>query len=170
MLRADSAKPRKGGWELHQVEQTTIDAQGSSTQRFERLVYPGNLSHQLLQVLLVNPWQMASRDLWAYLSFLDENRLDSKPEQLIFWQKILTPLTVVIMCLLAFPFALGSQRQSNAGKRLLIGILLGLSFVAINRVLTQLGTQLGVDAMLSALAPNLLFLALAVFLILRRQS
>jgi lipopolysaccharide export system permease protein len=170
MTRAKSAGPLEGGWELHEVEQTTIGAEQSQVRQFEYLVYPGNLSHQLLQVLQISPWQMSSRDLWAYLSFLDENRLDARAESLIFWQKIFSPLTVVIMCLLAFPFALGSQRQSNAGKRLLIGILIGLAFVAINRVVTQLGTQMGIDAMLSALAPNMLFFALAIFLIFRRQG
>jgi lipopolysaccharide export system permease protein len=170
MIRAGSAQPLRRGWELHQVEQTTVDDKKSRVDRFERLVYPGNLSHELLQVLLENPWQMSSRNLLAYLNFLDENQLDSRVEKLIFWQKVFTPFTVVIMCLLAFPFALGSQRQSHAGTRLLIGILLGLSFVAINRVLTQLGTQLGIDAMLAALSPNLLFLAFAFFLIFRRQS
>lgn len=170
MTRASSAEPQDGGWELHQVTQTSIGAEQTQAQHFERLVYPGNLSHQLLQVLQVSPWQMSIRDLWAYLNFLEENRLDASAVSLIFWQKVFSPLTVVIMCLLSFPFSLGSQRQSNTGKRLLIGILLGLTFVAINRVVTQLGTQMGVDAMLSALTPNLLFLALAIFLIFRRQS
>jgi lipopolysaccharide export system permease protein len=170
MTRARSAGPLEGGLELREVKQTTYGAEQTQVRQFERLVYPGNLSHQLLQVLQVSPWQMSSRDLWAYLSFLDENGLDARAESLIFWQKVFRPLTIVIMCLLAFPFSLGSQRQSNAGKRLLIGILIGLAFVAINRVVTQLGTQMGIDAMLSALAPNLLFLAFAIFLIFRRQT
>ena len=170
MIRARSAVPFEGGWELREVEQTTIGAEQSQARQYERLVYPGNLSHELLQVLQISPWQMSSRDLWAYLSFLDENRLDARAESLIFWQKVFSPLTTVIMCLMAFPFSLGSQRQSNAGKRLLIGILLGLTFVAINRVVTQLGTQMGIDAMLSALTPNLLFLTFAIFLIFRRQT
>jgi len=170
MTRAKSAEPLEGGWELRDVKQTRIGADGSQARQFERLVYPGNLSHHLLQVLQVSPWQMSSRDLWAYLNFLDENQLDMSAESLIFWQKVFSPLTVVIMCMLAFPFSLGSQRQSNAGKRLLIGILIGLVFVSINRVVTQLGTQIGIDAMISALTPNLLFLALAIFLIFRRRA
>jgi len=169
MTSAESAEPLEGGWVLYQVEQTVIGAERSQTRQFESLVYSGSLSHHLLQVLQISPWQMSSRDLWAYLKFLDKNQLDATAESLIFWQKAFSPLTAVIMCLLAFPFALGSQRQSNTGKRLLIGILLGLAFVAINRVVTQLGTQMGFDAMLSALTPNLLFLGLAIFLIFRRQ-
>ena len=170
LIRADKAEPRRGGWELHGVEQTTIEGERSSARQFERLLYPGNLSHQLLQVLLVEPRHMSSRDLWAYLRFLDENRLDANVERLIFWRKIFTPLTIVIMCLLAFPFVTGSQRQSNTGKRLLIGILLGLSFAVLDRVLTQLGTQLNFFPVLVALVPNLLFLAVPLYLLFGRRS
>lgn len=170
MIRAEGAEPVGGGWELHQARQTTITDGKASSQVFDRLIYPGNLSHQLLQVLLVKPRQMSSRDLLAYVQFLDVNRLDAEVERLIFWQKMFAPLTIVIMCLLAFPFVMGSQRQSNTGQRLLIGILLGLSFVVIDRVLTQLGAQLGVNAFVIALAPNLLFLLLALYLMIGNQS
>jgi lipopolysaccharide export system permease protein len=170
MISAEGAEPVGGGWELHQVRQTTITDGKASSQVFDRLIYPGNLSHQLLQVLLVKPRHMSSRDLFAYLQFLDENRLDAENERLIFWQKMFAPVTIVIMCLLAFPFVLGSQRQSNTGQRLLIGILLGLTFAVVDRVLIQLGAQFGIIAFVVAMAPNLIFLALAIYLIIGKQS
>jgi lipopolysaccharide export system permease protein len=170
MIRAESAEPVDDGWELHQVSQTTIAGSKAASRFFDKLKYPGNLSHQLLKVLTVEPRQMSSRDLMAYLQFLDENRLDAKVERLIFWQKMFSPITIVIMCLLAFPFVMGSQRQSNTGQRLLIGILLGLSFAVVDRVLTQLGIQYGINAFAVALAPNFLFLVLALTLMIGRQS
>ena len=97
------------------------------------------------------------------LIFCDENKLDASTAQLIFWQKISSPLTVIVMCLLAFPFVLGVQRQSNVGHRLLIGILLGLVFVVVNRLVTQLAVQFGFNAILVALLPSLIFLAVAHF-------
>jgi len=74
----------------------------------------------------------------------------------------------VIMCLLSFPFVMGSQRHSNTGHRLLIGILLGLCFFVVDRLLTQLGLQFGINAFAIALAPNLLFFALAAYLMFGR--
>ena len=69
------------------------------------------------------------------------------------------------MCLLAFPFVLGAQRQSSTGYRLMIGILLGLSFVAIDRLLTQVGMHFELNAMLVAALPNILFLGVACYLL-----
>lgn len=169
-LRAERALPIEDGWELQQVSQSYISAQPATTRTFEKLVYEGRLSRELLQVLMIEPRQMSSLDLFAYLDFLDENRLDSRVERLIFWKKIFTPMTIIIMCLLAFPFVLGSQRQSSSGQRLLIGILLGLAFVVTDRLLTQLGTQFEINALAVAMLPNLMFLSVALYLLLRKQS
>ncbi len=95
------------------------------------MLYEGKLSLRLLEVLMIEPRQMSSNDLRAYLNFLDENKLEGRVERMIFWQKQFAPLTIIVMCLLALPFVLGSQRQGDTGQRLLIGILLGLSFAAV---------------------------------------
>ena len=140
------------------------------TESFERLLYEGRLSQELLQVLRVRPSKMSTGDLLSYLEFLDDNRLDSRTEQLILWKKLFAPLTTLIMCLMAIPFVLGSQRQSSSGQRLLVGILLGLAFVVIDRLLTQMGGALTLDSLLIALLPNLVFLSLAGFLLSRKLS
>jgi lipopolysaccharide export system permease protein len=74
------------------------------------------------------------------------------------------------MCLLAFPFVLGSQRQGSSGQRLLIGILLGLAFVVVERLVIQLGTQFDSNALLIALLPNLTFLGIAIYVLVKKQS
>lgn len=169
-LHAAHAIPVAEGWELQQVRQSIITPQNVTTRQFDRLAYEGSLSRELLQVLMIEPRKMSTMNLNAYLKFLEENRLDSQRERLIFWKKILAPLTIVIMCLLAFPFILGSQRQASGGQRLLTGILLGLAFVVLDRLLTQLGTQLGIMPLLVALLPNLLFLSLTIYLLIKKQS
>jgi lipopolysaccharide export system permease protein len=169
-LRAERALPIDEGWELQQVTQSFISERPATTRTFEKLVYEGNLTRELLQVLMIEPRQMSSLNLYAYLDFLDENRLDARAEKLIFWKKVFSPVTILIMCLLAFPFVLGSQRQSSSGQRLLIGILLGLAFVASDRLLTQLGTQFDINALAVAILPNLMFLSVAIYLLIRKQS
>jgi len=168
-LYAASAVPVENGWELHQVIKSTLGP-AAQTETHQRMLYDGNLSLELLQVLTIKPRKMSIRDLHAYLGFLDENRLESKTERMIFWKKISSPATVFIMCLLAVPFVLGSQRQSGSGQRLLIGILLGLGYVVSDRLLTQLGGHLEINPLVVALLPNLLFLLLAVYLLMRKQS
>jgi lipopolysaccharide export system permease protein len=168
LIKAARAQPLGGGWELHEVTRTLLHDGQASSEQLERLDYPGNLSHQLLQVLLIEPRQMSSRNLYAYLQFLDENRLEATVERLIFWKKMFYPMTIVIMCLLSFPFVMGSQRHSNTGQRLLIGILLGLSYFVVDQLLTQVGIYFRSYTFVIALAPNLMFITLAIYLLIGR--
>ena len=170
ITRVGRAIPIEQGWELQQVEQSLIGDNTVETSSLDRQIYNGSLSPELLQVLMIEPQQMSSSDLYAYLEFLEENKLSAKAEQLLFWQKLFSPLAVVVMCLLAFPFVLGVQRQGNTGQRLLIGVLLGLTFVVVNRLVTQVAVQAGVNPILVALLPILIFLSIAIFLLLRRQK
>lgn len=169
-LHAVQAVPVDGDWELRQVSKTNLDRSGSSSESLESMRYEGSLSLELLQVLNIKPRKMSTADLFAYIKFLDENRLESSAERLIQWKKLSSPLTVIVMCLLAVPFVLGSQRQTGSGQRLLIGILLGLGYAVTDRLLTQLGSHLGVYPVLVALLPNLIFLCFAVYLLMRKLS
>lgn len=169
-LRAEQAVPVGGGWELRQVRKSFFQLSVAKSQSYDRLFYEGSLSLDLLRVLKIKPRKMSTADLFAYLEFLDDNRLDSSAERLILWKKMSSPMTVFIMCLLAVPFVLGSQRQAGSGQRLLIGILLGLAYVVTDRLLTQLGANLGIYPPAVALLPNLLFLSLAGYLLMRKLS
>lgn len=168
-IAADSAIPEGENWRLQNVRETRFENQKITTYEFDKLTYPGKISDNLLDALLIEPRQMSSIDLYTYLEFLQLNNLNADVEKLTFWQKIFAPLTVIVMCILAVPFVIGSQRQGNAGQRLMMGILLGLSYVVTERLLTQLGSHLGVSPIINALLPGLLFLLLAIFLMIRKQ-
>lgn len=169
-IAAESAIPDNDSWRLLQVRQTILNRDAVTSREYDELNYDGKISDQLLDALLIEPRQMSSGDLFTYLDFLQQNNLDASVEQLNFWQKIFSPFVVVVMCLLAVPFVLGSQRQGNAGQRIMMGILLGLSYVVADRLLTQLGSHLGLMPILNAVLPGLLFLSLALYLLMRKST
>lgn len=165
---AQMATTNKQGWLLQDVRKTQLGYDKISEQNFDQLLYSGKLSDQLLQSLVVDPGQMSTLDLYSYVSFLDDNRLNHAAESLALWQKIYSPLTVVVMSLLAIPFVLGSQRNSNAGQRVVTGILLGLVYVILNRLLIQLGEQLQLVPFINAFIPTFIFILFTAFLIRRK--
>jgi len=170
VIVAQSAIPRAEQWLLKQVQKSIIGEQAIHTIAYDEMIYVGNISFQLLEALMIEPRQMSSSDLYSYLVFLEENKLDTSIASLIFWQKIMAPFTVLIMCVLGVPFVLGSQRQNNTGQRLMLGILLGLTYVVVERLLIQLGSQINLSPFINALLPGLLFLILAVYLLIKKQS
>lgn len=123
----------------------------------ERLIAP-----DYFHVLVVEPRQMGALDLARYVRYLEENYLDAAPYAVAFWQRITLPASTWVMLLLAIPFLFGSQRDSGAGRRLFIGLVLGIGFVIIMRVLTHFGLVYNLAPWLAASAPLWIFLALAL--------
>lgn len=169
ILSAESAIPKGTKWRLQNVRQTQFEDKKTSTQVFDQLTYQGNISDHLLTALLTDSQQMSSIELHTYIEFLAQNNLEADAEKLSFWKKILAPFTMIIMGIMTLPFSLGSSRQGNAGQRLTMGMLLGLSYIAVDHVLTQLGIYLGFIPVLNALLPKILFLILAFYLLNKRR-
>ena len=165
---ARKAISKKTGWQLQQVKKTLIGEQGVTQKRFKQTMYAGNLSDQLLQSLVVDSRKMSALDLYSYINFLQENKLNHSAESLSFWRKIYYPITIMVMAIMAIPFVTGSQRNSNTGQRLIIGIILGLSYTILDNLLIQLGEQLQLPAMLNAFLPTLMFIVLTLYLIRRK--
>jgi lipopolysaccharide export system permease protein len=79
------------------------------------------------------------------------------------------PLGVIAMLVIALPFAFSSQRAANAGQRLFIGIVLGIVFLTLSRIINYLGPVYGLAPFLSAALPPALFLLLGL-VALKRQA
>jgi lipopolysaccharide export system permease protein len=169
-LIAETATQIANQWRLKAVQSVQFEQDSVQTEEFDELIYTGKISNKLLDALLIEPRQMSSADLYDYKSFLVKNNLDNSVQSLTFWQKVFAPFTVIVMCLLAVPFVLGSQREGNAGKRLITGILLGLAYAVVSKLITQFGVQINLLPVLNAVAPNILFFILAIYLLYRKQS
>ncbi len=165
---AEKAISNEQGWLLLKVNKSIFVNNKISVEHKNQELYKGKLSEKLLQSLVVDSRQMSSSDLYSYMTFLGDNKLNYAAESLSFWRKVYSPLTIMVMAVLAIPFVTGSQRNSNTGQRIVIGILLGLVYVIMDNVLIQLGEQLKLAAFINALIPTLLFILFTAYLIYRR--
>lgn len=88
-----------------------------------------------------------------------------------FWQKLLMPLTVGAMVLLATPISanLGARRNRSFGLDIGMGALVGILFYLGTQIIFALGQILELNIPLVALFPTLLILACAAIM-LRRMN
>lgn len=147
-----------------QLSDSGVQAESLAEKRMDRLLAP-----EYLGVLVIEPRQMAAFDLFSYITYLRENRLDSRPYEVAFWQRLTMPASTWVMLLLAIPFLFGRQREGGAGRRLFIGVVLGVSFVLVMRVMTHMGMVYELPSWLAASAPLWLFLAIAVVALSRTR-
>ncbi|MCA1790875.1 MAG: LPS export ABC transporter permease LptG [Thioalkalivibrio sp.] len=169
ITRMSQAEYENGGWLLYDVNRSLLSEFGvrvenPPTETAERLLAP-----EYFGVLVVEPRQMAAQDLAGYISYLRENRLDSAAYEVAFWQRVTMPASTWVMLLLAVPFLFGRQREGGAGRRLFIGLVLGVGFVIFMRVMTHMGLVYDLPPWVAASAPLWLFLLIAVVALSRTR-
>ena len=118
----------------------------------------------MISVVMVSPERMALGSLHQYVRHLEENKQRAGRYGVAFWKKIIYPFAALVMMWLALPFALGNQRSGNVSARVMTGVMLGIGFYLLNGLFSNLGVINSWPPLVSAAAPSVMFLALAVIL------
>lgn len=181
-MRAARASQSNNDWLLEDIQITRIDQEKISTERIENMYWKDFVrrntvtfkeidqnkpiadlvSADVLKSISISPESLSAMNLYDQIQYLKSNQLDSRRIELAFWVKIASPLSTLVMLMLSLPFVFASQRSGGAGQKIFIGIMLGIVYVLLNRVLTQLALASGLSPAFSALLPLLCFLVVAV--------
>lgn len=148
-------------WLLQDVVRTVFEADRTRVERIDQTHWTSVLTPAILNVLLVDPEQRSARDLFYYVQHLRESRQQSTRFEIALWTKFTYPLAVVIMMVLALPFAQLQRRMGGIGTKIFTGIMLGVGFHLLNRVVGYAGSIYEWPVALSALLPSAIFLLLA---------
>jgi lipopolysaccharide export system permease protein len=157
VTKADSARYEHNKWLLTDIKQSKISVEGVSTSSLENTFWESLLKPEVLDVLPVAPENLSARSLHQYVEHLQINNLDSRRYELAFWVKLVTPLSALVMLIVAMPFVFGPLRSTGTGLRILIGVLVGMGFFLLNQGLNQVGLVYGFNPLLSAITPSVLF-------------
>lgn len=150
------------GWQLTQVETSSFDGAAVTVDKRVSVRQRTLLNPEMLRALSLQTEMLSARDLYENIRYLEENKLQTAVYELAFWSKFSLPLSTVIMSLIALPFALGSQRQASGGQRIFIGSLIGIGFLLISKVSSQLGLVMGVHGAIGAFFPIVLLVGVGV--------
>lgn len=149
-------------WVLKDVVRTTFEDRKTNVSTIAEESWQSVLDPNLLNMLLVQPEQMSAWNLHSYAQHLRENRQKALRYEIALWTKIMYPLAVLVMMVLALPFAVYQRRQGGVGAKIFAGIMLGLAFYFLNRLFAHLGLLNDWPPVLSAVLPTLIFLGMAV--------
>ncbi len=152
-------------WLLRDVVRTNFEGTRISINKLAESEWRSVLRPSILNVLMVVPEQMSIWNLYSYLQHLRANKQETVRYEIALWQKIIYPFAVLVMMVLALPFANFEVRSGGVGARIVTGIMLGLGFHLANRLFGHLGLLNAWPPLVSALFPTLGFLAAAILLI-----
>lgn len=164
---AHSARYEQPRWRLSDVRQSRIEDNRVQSRTLASEQLSSVLTPQFLAVFAVKPEGLSAWHLFRYIEHLERNKQDTSRYRLALWHKIMLPLSTGVMVVLAIPFVFGQLRSGGLGARLLVGIVLGLTFYLVNRAFGYFGLLYGLPPILGALLPPMLFFALALVMLRR---
>ena len=151
-----------GGWELKNVKTTEFGADtarvtSAPTQTWESVLRPS-----ILNVYQVAPERLDMNALYDNIRVLSNNAQKTSRFEIAFWNKVFYPLAVLVMMVLALPFAHFQRRQGGVGFRIFAGTMLGLTFFLLGRLFSNLGLLNDWPPLFSAAFPLAVFTAIAM--------
>ncbi len=165
IIAAKTATTQKNHWLLKNVIVKSDFSKQIKISRHKQLIWKNQVNVKLVPLLVSDPEDLSTRELWEYIEYQKSNQISAANYQLIFWQRILIPLSSAVMFLLALPFVFGTQRHKGQGRKLFLGLLLGLSYYVCSSSISNLVLITGIPVILGALLPPMLFASIALTLL-----
>ena len=156
-------------WRLEGVTLTRFEPDRTSVEQLDAQEWRSVLTPRILSVLLVPPEKMSLATLFSYVQHLRANKQESGRYEIALWNKLIYPVAVIVMMVLALPFAYLNVREGGVSTKIFAGIMLGLGFHVLTRLMGHIGQLAAWPPLLAAVAPTVLFFALAVWMIRRLE-
>ncbi len=151
-----------GQWELENVKSTEIGTDATRVTTAPVFLWTTVLRPSILNVYQVAPERLELGALYDNIRVLGNNAQKTSRFEIAFWNKVFYPLAVLVMMVLALPFAHFQRRQGGVGFRIFAGTMIGLSFFLLGRLFSNLGLLNDWPPLFSAVFPLAFFTAIAV--------
>ena len=153
-----------GKWILKGVNKTLFSTNPISKKYHKVQIKDKFVNQQLINIKTQNSLSLSLSDVAKNIRYLNNNNLDTTVQTKIFWEKLFQPFSTVIMLFLAMPFIFGRYRQNNLSKRIVIGVLIGISFFIVYSILPNIGIVLGIYPFFNILLTNIMFVVIGYYL------
>jgi len=169
-LSAKSAVYVNDAWLLKDVINTLVDEQKVTATEHATQAWTSSLTPDKLGVVTVKPESLSIRGLTDYLDYLKANEQDPSRYLLAFWRKLIQPVTVAVMLLVALSFVFGPLRSVSMGARIMMGVFTGLLFHISNQVMGSMSLVYQLPPIFGALMPSVIFVSIALYFINKRAT
>jgi lipopolysaccharide export system permease protein len=158
-------------WQLLGVRYQTLGGDPRQVQmRFlDSFVLRSSLSPATLGALMVKPEQMSARELYLYVDYLREGKQLAGRYEIAFWKKLIYPIAVWVMLVLALPAAYLQARGGAVGLKVFLAIVAGVAFHLVNSLFSHLGVLNTWPASVVVLLPSLFALLVGLAILWRVQ-
>lgn len=159
----------EGYWQEENISISHISNTGISTETLASRRWDTPLKPNLLNILVMDPEDMSVSSLNYYVNYLHEQNLNPGNYALAFWQKFLQPLATMSLVLIAISFVFGPLRSVTMGQRIFTGVVFGVGFQLLQKLLGPASLVFGFTPALAVLIPIGICILVGVYLLNRAR-
>lgn len=157
-------------WLLYQVDESDLrDLNRIKGSQVLSRKWVSSLTPEKLGVVALDPDALSIRGLNDYIQYLKQSGQKPERYQLNMWSKIIQPLSVAVMMIMALSFIFGPLRSVSMGLRVVTGISFGFLFYILDKILGQLSLVYGLSPFFGAVLPSGAFLSFSLFMLIKRR-
>lgn len=154
-------------WVLENLRETRFRDDGVQVVESSVAVESFEVNAELLGSSLAKPLSLSARGLLVYIDYLKRNNLDASQYEAEIWYRASRTLTVLVMPVLSLAFVFGSLRSGGAGGRLMIGVVIGLSYYLASETLANSGQVFNLNPAIVNWLPFLVLCSLTAIALAR---
>jgi len=166
---AHAAAEGRGKWLLSDYRESRFEADTVTIRPPGQRILQSNVSAGFLGLAVEDPKQLTERALWRLIRYFQSNGLDTREYVFAFWSRIARTVGIMFAVLLAIPFVLGSMRSAGAGTRMMLGLLIGIGFFLLQRLIESGTVVFQLNPVVLAWIPTALLALLSVILLARTR-
>jgi len=166
-LRAERAVFREEKWTMEAVVKTEFGRTRTIQTVHASLPWDTGITPDLLSMVVIDPQFLPVTDLYRYSRYLNKQGLDADDYRLAMWKKLLQPLAVAGLVIVAISFIFGPLRDGTMGFRIFSGVIIGIVFRTVQDLLGPASLVFGFSPVLAAVLPIVLCVVAGVFMLRR---
>jgi lipopolysaccharide export system permease protein len=159
----------KGKWLLEGYRESRFEGDSVVKSEPGQRILESNVTANFLGLAVQNPQELTNRALWRLISYYRTNSLSDREYVFAFWSRIARTVGIAFSVLLAIPFVLGSLRTAGTGTRMLAGLIIGIGFFLLQRLIASGTIVFNLNPVLLAWLPTALLAVVTVALLARAR-
>ncbi len=149
-------------WQLSDVTLTQWSLEAIRETKLKHHQWASNLSASVVAAAVMPLETTSTLELLRYVNHLSDNEQTAQRHAIKFWNRAFYPLACLVMMGLALPFAYLHARHGGVSLKVFGGIMLGISFVLLNNVVSHVGMLKNWTPWVVAAAPSALYLLMSM--------
>ena len=128
-----------------------------------------SFDRDLVDSLEKEPGDLTTWTIIKQIQFLSDNKLRSGVFEVELYKRLVRPLTLIAMILMAMLFIFGSTRDATLGRKIFFGVALGLSFELISRIGGALALSFNFSPLVSSILPAIIVMIVSLTILIKKS-